>query len=257
MISIKAAFLVGLVAVAAVSVTAELTYEEAVQGKLDSFARFQMLDMSVTNATTASDNGTVPLSAAMTCILCLTTLFFVGELIEFGLVAKEKMLTAWEQTQSVFNSNNASSNIYESADLNAKQSTAEKSLNDIKEMTKLMHNSIQMALEPVPMIAILILFSHYRVRTDLGYTDYKGAEDFEQAYYWLTGIVGINLLIGLLECMTTCCCKEPGTGRNIATLTATVCEILGKLVLIGAACALIVMLVIKEHKDFNQVVATL
>lgn len=265
--AIKSSFLIGLLVVIAVSVaTAEFSYEDAVQtklesirtssareGTLDSFARFQMIGVSAKNGTaTASTDGTVPLSAAMLCILMLTSLFFIGEFVEFGLIAYEKILTAKDRALRMFNGGDSSQDMYQSAELNAKSDTAKNTLTDLKDHTEMMLKSMQLALEPVPMIAILILFAHYRVRTDLGYTTYEGAEDFEQAYYWLTGIVAANLLIGLLECMTSCCCKDSGTGNNIAMFLTIVLEILGKTVLIGAAAALIVMLVAKQHKDFAQ-----
>merc|ERR1719487_2538482 len=108
-----------------------------------------------------------------------------------------------------------SENAYQAAADQAKDTQEHVAYEKTMKVLGMVHKSIEACIQPIPMLSILILFAHYRVRTDLGFasTDVY-PKNFETCYELLVAVVAITLLVGIIEMFISLLCG----GDNCVTM---------------------------------------
>lgn len=235
-----------LIACLLIGAVAAQDYEAAVNAKLDAMHRFQMI-----SATNAPNNSAKvpPLSVAMQCVIALVSLFFLGTLIEFALEVKEKSMEIVEKTKGPASCCGGGEGDADSSeplkDGEGDKAFHTQAFEKMKALTHTMHQTINSSIEPVPMVAILIIFAHFRLKTDLGYTTDNYNKDAETAYMMLTAVIAITLCIGIMEMAGAMCCTAKGceTVQAVSVLVGTVAEFAGKVILISGSIWLIILII--------------
>jgi len=223
-IVIKTIVCVVAAAVASAHVVSEDTYLDKVRSfKPQRFAQVRLALEDSGKGPISLRKDIPDVSVGMQCVILLTILYFFAGFMDL-------LLNAWERTKRVF-----------SADEEEEKKTDSEMVERLKDAQEAMVH----ATREVPMLAIVILFSHYRVSLDLGFSGPnldQYPEQIEVGFYFATFIVLMEYLF-VFAGMSLQLCAHGGSTSSLlkfGTLFMELSMFMGEFATIGAVVYILV-----------------